>query len=47
MLAALAVHAAGGFEDISRIEAAEGASLKDLVHGVFRNHHPLRCMRPR
>ncbi len=27
VLAALAVHAAGGFEDVLRVEAAEGAGL--------------------
>ena len=32
MLAALAVHAARGFEDILRVEAAEGPGLEDLVH---------------
>jgi hypothetical protein len=32
MLAALAVHAAGCFEDVLRVEAAEGSCLQDLVH---------------
>jgi hypothetical protein len=45
VLAALVVHAAGGFEDILRIEAPESASLEDLIHGVLGDHHPLRRMR--
>jgi hypothetical protein len=45
VLAALAVHAAGGFADILRVEALEGAGLKDLIHGVLRDHHPLRRVR--
>jgi hypothetical protein len=32
MFAALAVHAAGGFENVLGVEAAEGSCLKDLVH---------------
>jgi hypothetical protein len=44
MLAALAIHAAGGFEDILRIEAAEGSCLEDLIHRVLWDHHPLSSM---
>jgi hypothetical protein len=44
VLAALAVHAAGGFEDVFWVEAFEGAGLQDLIHGVLRYHHPLRRM---
>ena len=47
VLAALFVHAAGGFEDVLRIEAAEGAGLENLIHGVLRDHHPLRRVRHR
>ena len=32
VFAALAVHAACGFEDVLRVEAAEGSCLQDLVH---------------
>ena len=32
VLAALAVHAARGFEDVLRVEAAEGSGLEHLVH---------------
>ena len=32
MLAALAVHAARGFEDVLRVEAAEGSCLENLVY---------------
>ena len=44
MLAALAVHAARGFEDILRVEAAEGSCLENLVHRVLGDHHPLSRM---
>ncbi|MEJ7630928.1 MAG: hypothetical protein WKF28_00340 [Rubrobacteraceae bacterium] len=47
VFAALAVHAAGGFEDIFRVEAFESAGLQDLIHGVLRDHHPLRRVRQR
>jgi predicted Zn-dependent protease with MMP-like domain len=47
VLATLAVHAAGGFEDILRVEALEGAGLQNLLDGVFRDHHPLRRVRHR
>ena len=42
VFAALLVHAARGFEDVLRIEAAEGAGLENLIYGVLRDHHPLR-----
>jgi hypothetical protein len=45
VLAALAVHAARGFEDILRVEAAEGSGLEDLVYRVLGDHHPLGRMR--
>jgi hypothetical protein len=32
VFAALAVHAARGFENVLRVEAAEGSCLEDLVH---------------
>jgi len=32
VFAALAVHAVGGFEDVLRVEAAEGSCLEYLVH---------------
>jgi hypothetical protein len=32
VLAALAVHAACGFENVLRVEAVEGSCLEDLVH---------------
>ena len=47
VFAALAVHAAGGFEDVFRVKAAEGAGLQDLIHGVLGDHHPLRRVRHR
>jgi len=31
VFAALAVHTARGFEDVLRVEAAEGSGLEDLV----------------
>jgi hypothetical protein len=31
VLAALAVHAAGGFENVLRIEALQGAGIEDLL----------------
>jgi hypothetical protein len=45
MFAALVVHAARGFEDVLRIEAAEGSCLEDLIHRVLGDHHPLSRMR--
>ena len=42
VLATLLVHAARGFEDVLRIEAAEGAGLENLIYGVLGDHHPLR-----
>ena len=45
MLAALAVHAAGGFENVLRVEAAQGSCLQDLVHRVLGDHHPLSSVR--
>jgi hypothetical protein len=45
VLAALVVHAAGGLEDVLGVEAAEGAGFEDLIHGVLRDHHPLRRVR--
>jgi hypothetical protein len=45
VFAALAVHASGGFKDVLRVEAAEGAGLQDLIHGVLRDHHPPRRVR--
>ena len=45
MFAALTVHAACGFEDVLRVEAAEGSCLEDLVHRVLGDHHPLSRMR--
>jgi hypothetical protein len=32
VFAALAVHAACGFENVLRVEATEGSCLEDLVH---------------
>jgi hypothetical protein len=32
VFAALAVHAAGCFEDVLRVEAAECSCLEDLIH---------------
>ena len=45
VFAALAVHAAGGFEDVLRVEAAECSCLEDLVNRVLGDHHPLSRMR--
>ncbi len=45
VLAALAVHAAGGFEDVLRVEAAQSAGFQDLIHGVLRDHHPFGSVR--
>jgi hypothetical protein len=45
VFAALAVHAARGFEDVLRVEAAEGSCLQDLIHRVLGDHHPLSRMR--
>jgi hypothetical protein len=45
MFAALAVHAAGGFEDVLRVEAAQGSRLQDLIHRVLGDHHPLSSVR--
>ena len=47
VFAALAIHAAGGFEHVLRVEAGESASFQDLIHGVLRDHHPLRRVRHR
>src|SRR5215203_2984176 len=45
MFAALAVHPAGGFENVLRVEAAECSCLENLVHRVLGDHHPLSSMR--
>src|SRR5215217_4988840 len=45
MFAALAVHAARSFENVLRVEAAEGSCLQDLVHRVLGDHHPPSRMR--
>ncbi len=45
VFAALAVHAARSFENILRVEAAEGSCLQDLVHRVLGDHHPFSSMR--
>ena len=45
VLAALPVHAAGGFQDVLRVEAAERPCLENLIHRVFGDHHPLGSMR--
>jgi hypothetical protein len=42
VLAALTVHATGGFEDVLGVETLQGAGLEDLLDGVFGDHHPLR-----
>src|SRR3712207_3199550 len=47
VLAALAVHAPRGLQDVLRVEAAEGAGLQDLIHGVLGDHHPLGSVRHR
>jgi hypothetical protein len=39
VFAALAVHAAGGLEDILRVQAAERAGLEDLIHRMLGDHH--------
>src|SRR5215210_9027111 len=45
VLAALAIHAAGGLENVLRVEAAQGTRLQNLLDGVFGDHHPLRRVR--
>src|SRR5215217_3580252 len=47
VFAALAIHAAGGLEHVLWVEAAQGAGLQDLIHGVLGDHHPLRRVRHR
>ena len=45
VFAALAVHTARGFEDVLRVEAAEGSRFQDLADRVLGDHHPLSRMR--
>ena len=47
VLAALAVHAAGGLQNVLRVEAAQRAGLQYLIHRVIGDHHPLRRVRHR
>jgi hypothetical protein len=45
VFAALAIHAAGGFEYILWVEAVEGSGLQYLIHGVLGDHHPRGSVR--
>jgi hypothetical protein len=45
VFAALGVHAAGGIQNVRRVEASEGAGVEDLIHGVFGDPHPLGGVR--
>ncbi len=47
VLLTLAVHPAGRFEHILWMQAVQGSGFEDLLHGVLRDHHPLRRVRDR